>query len=145
MNTTDLPQFQEFHLEGVKHITPEEALKAINNGQAILVDIREEDEMQSEQFHARVVLNHPMSVILDRLEFISKDQSIIVACVTGERSAKVTNLLNIQGYPSVANLDGGLRMWKLFGGPVLKSSSSEGGGCGCCCGSGSPESEGSCC
>lgn len=117
MKTTDKPLIQNFHIEGVKHINPSDALEAIKNGEAVMLDVREINEVKLESVPLNRVINHPMSVIMDRLPYIAKDQNIIVACPGGVRSVKVTNLLLMYGYPSVANLDGGLTMWKAKGLP----------------------------
>ncbi len=129
MKTTDKPVFQDFHIEGVKHINPSDALEAIKNGEAVMLDVREMNEVKLETIPLDRVINHPMSVITDRLPYIAKDQNIIVACPGGVRSVKVTNLLLMHGYPSVANLDGGLMIWKAKGLPFESNLSF--GGCGC--------------
>ncbi len=129
MKTTDKPLIQDFHIEGVKHINPSDALKAIKNGEAVMLDVREINEIKLESVPLDRVINHPMSVIMDRLPYIAKDQNIIVACPGGVRSVKVTNLLLMHGYPSVANLDGGLTMWKAKGLPFESNLSF--GGCSC--------------
>ena len=129
MKTTEKPILQDFQIEGVKHINPTDALEAITKGEAVMLDVREINEVKLESVPLDRVLNHPMSVIMDRLPYIAKDQNIIVACPGGVRSAKVANLLIQQGYPNVANLDGGLMMWKAKGLPF--ESNLIGGGCGC--------------
>ena len=129
MKTTDKPLLQDFHIEGVKHINPSDALEAITKGEAVMLDVRELNEVKLESVPLDRVLNHPMSVIMDRLPYIAKDQNIIVACPGGVRSAKVANLLIQQGYPNVANLDGGLMIWKTKGLPFDSNISV--GGCGC--------------
>jgi len=129
MRTTDKPILQSFHIEGVKHISPTETLEAISKGDAVLIDVREVYEVSVESIPLEHVLNHPMSVIMDRLAYIAKDQNIILACTAGVRSSKVANMLTIQGYPSVANLDGGLREWKAKGLPF--DSDLPAAGCGC--------------
>lgn len=129
MKTTDKPLLQDFQIEGVKHINPTDALEAITNGEAVLLDVREINEVKLESVPLDRVLNHPMSLIMNRLSYIAKDQNIIVACPGGVRSVKVANMLNLQGYPNVANLDGGLMMWKAKGLPVESNLSF--GGCGC--------------
>lgn len=129
MKTTEKPTLQDFHIEGVKHIAPEEALEVLKNAEAVLLDVRELNEVKLESVPLDRVLNHPMSVIMDRLPYIAKDQNIIVACPGGVRSVKVANLLVMQGYPNVANLDGGLMMWKAKGLPYDSSITSV--GCGC--------------
>jgi len=128
MKTTDRPTLQDFHIDGVMHINPLDALEALQNGDAVMIDVRELDEVKLDSVPLDRVLNHPMSVILDRLPYITKDQNIIVACPGGVRSSKVANLLMNYGYEHVASLDGGLKTWKAKGLPY-DSNSTE--GCGC--------------
>lgn len=144
MKTTDKPTLQEFNIEGVKHISPENAMAALTNNDAVLIDVREENEVALESIPLENVLYHPMSVIMDRLPFISKDQNIILICPGGVRSTKVANLLNMQGYPNVANLDGGFNFWKAKGLP-FDSNLSFAGTCSCSCSSADSNSNGSCC
>ena len=94
MILADKPLFQEFHLDGVKYISPEEALKLIQNDEIFFIDVREEEEFVKEYFDFENVFFHPMSVILDRLEYIPKNIPIVVVCSDGIRSTKVANLLN---------------------------------------------------
>jgi len=117
MKTTDKPKLQVFHIDGVKHINPIDALEALQNGEAVMIDVREIDEVKLERVPLDRVLNHPMSVILDRLPYITKDQNIIVACSGGVRSARVVSLLIQNGYENLASLDGGLKTWKAKGLP----------------------------
>ncbi len=130
MITTSKPQFQEFHIEGVKHINPFDAFDALKSGNAVLIDVREENEVMAEYIPLDNVLNQPMSVIVARLPLISKEQNIILACPGGVRSSKVANLLNVQNYPNVANLDGGLAKWKEEGFPFTSNNASSSN---CCC------------
>ena len=129
MRTSERPTLQDFHIEGVRHITPTEALEAIEKGEAVLIDVRELSEVRLEKIPLDRVLNHPMSVIMDRLPYISKNQNIILICQGGIRSVKVANLLKRQGYPNVANLEGGVTLWKAQGLPI--ESNLPVGGCGC--------------
>ena len=126
MKTTDKPTLQDFDIEGVKHINPLDALEAIKTGEAVMIDVREINEVKLESVPLDRVLNHPMSVIMDRLPYIAKDQNIIVACPGGVRSTRVANLLIRNGYENVASLDGGLMTWKAKGLPY--ESNSPGGG-----------------
>lgn len=116
-------------MEGVKHINPLDALEVLTNGEAVMLDVRELNEVKQESVPLDRVLNHPMSVIMDRLPYIAKDQNIIVACPGGVRSVKVANMLNLQGYPNVSSLDGGFILWKAKGLPF--ESTQSGDGCGC--------------
>lgn len=144
MKTTEKPTLQIFHIDGVKHINPQDAFDCIKNHEAVLIDVREYEEVEIDSIPLDNVLNHPMSTIMDRLSFISKDQNIILMCPGGVRSTKVANLLNIQGYPNVANLDGGFKLWKSLRLPfesILPSGNSCSGGCSSC----SPDEKSSCC
>lgn len=129
MRTTERPTIQNFHIEGVRHIIPADAYEAILNGEAVLIDVRELSEVRMEKIPLERVLNHPMSVIMDRLPYISKHQDIILFCQAGVRSVKVANLLNRHGYPRVANLEGGISLWKAQGLPLENHIPV--GGCGC--------------
>lgn len=118
MITTDKPTLQDFHIPGVRHITPGNAYAALQKGEAIILDVREDDEFKTENIPLDNVIHHPMSVILDRLAYIPRDKYIITVCPGGVRSSKVANLLMEQGYPNVVNLDGGLTTWKSLGLPL---------------------------
>ncbi|MDZ7742164.1 MAG: rhodanese-like domain-containing protein [Bacteroidota bacterium] len=144
MNTSNNPGFQDFHLAGVKHISPNDAHDLIINDEAVLIDVRTEEEIVYENVPLDHVLYHPMEKIVDRLDHIAKDQNIILACPGGIRSTKVANLLNINGYPRVANLDGGFNTWKAKGLPwQIKVNSCD--SCGCGCSSSNSGNEDSCC
>jgi rhodanese-related sulfurtransferase len=144
MKTTSQPEFQQFHIEGVNHIAPQDAYDCLTNKSAVLIDIRENDEVDIDLIPLDNVLYHPMSVIMERLPLIDKNQNIIVMCPGGVRSTKVVNLLNIQGYPNVANLDGGFKLWKSLGLP-FESILPSGEGCSGHCGSCGSGTDSSCC
>ena len=129
MQTTETPLQQAFHIEGVRHVVPIEAYEAILKGDAVLLDVRELNEVRLEKIPLERVINHPMSVITERLPYISKDQTIVVICQAGVRSVKVANFLSRNGYPRVANLEGGVSQWKASGLPLDTRKLS--GGCGC--------------
>lgn len=131
MNSTDKPGFQQFHLSGVKHLGPKDAYDMIINNEAVLIDVRTEEEILHEGIPLENVLYHPMEKIVDRLHLISRDQNIILVCSGGVRSTKVANLLNICGYPNVANIDGGFGKWNETKLPFEERSSRNTGG-GCC-------------
>ncbi len=148
MNISDKPQLQTFHIEDVKHILPQDAYFDIINNKAVLIDVREPNELQFERITLPNVLSHPMSVIVERLPYISKNQNIILFCPGGIRSTKVANLLNYQGYPNVANLDGGLDAWKQAGLPFERSfelTIKNDSGCGCGCNITDGVANSSCC
>ncbi len=133
MTLSDNPTQQTFHLEGVKHILPEDAYKAVQNGEAYLLDVREAIEWERERLGMADVFYHPLSMIMERLKHLPTDRTIIVVCAKGIRSTKVTNLLFLQGFASVANLDGGIQAWENANLPMERPEQ-QGCGCGCSCG-----------
>lgn len=135
MITTQQPTLQQFHIAGVNHITPANAFETLKNGNAFMIDVRETNELQFFTVDVENVLYHPMSVIMDRLVHIPNDIALIVACPGGVRASKVANLLAIQGFTNVANLDGGFDAWISQGFPVVSGMSME-SGCGCSCSGG---------
>ena len=135
MDLKEQPQYQSFHLEGVMHIAPKEAYGLILKDQAIILDVREKDEFEVEHVDTPNVLLHPMPQIMERLQYIPTDRLIIVICAKGERSAKVTRVLEMQGFAQVANLDGGMKQWLKEDLPVENIMPEACGSChegGCC-------------
>jgi len=134
MITTQTPIFQEFHIEGVPHISPQNALAELQNGTAIIIDVRELSEFKLESIPLSNVFYYPMSGIMEQLQNIPGDKPIIVICNAGVRSSKVVNLLNRKGFSESVNLDGGIIGWKAQGLPVETDNSSVCNcGCGCSC------------
>jgi hydroxyacylglutathione hydrolase len=121
MKTTEIPTLQNYHLEGIHHILPADALEAIQNKSAFLLDVREEHECSTESIDHGEVIYIPMSVISTQLELIPRDRSLVVMCAGGIRSARVVKFLIENGFQDIANLDGGFMMWHALELPVKYS------------------------
>ncbi|PID94420.1 MAG: hypothetical protein CSA95_03100 [Bacteroidetes bacterium] len=136
-NVYKSPKVQQFHLEGVPHIGVYDAFSAMLEGEVYLLDVREPEERHHGMFgESENILYHPMSRIIDTFYGIPKDKPVVVCCESGVRSMKVANLLLKQGFPHVANLDGGFMEWQQQGMPVVGGNSHSchhcSGGCGGC-------------
>lgn len=118
MITTDFPTLQDFHIDGIKHITPTEALAAVSNNEATLLDVREENECVLERIQNDQVQYLPMSEITERVNEIVADKPIIVVCAGGVRSAKVAKFLMANGINNCASLEGGMHLWRALGLPT---------------------------
>jgi rhodanese-related sulfurtransferase len=79
------------------------------NDAFLLVDVREDDELATASLDG--VLHIPMDEVGRRLSELPKDADIVVMCHSGGRSGRVASLLRESGYPSVANLAGGIDAW----------------------------------
>ena len=127
----DSPVNQNFQLDGVKHISASVAHGLLKEQKAILIDVRREDEFEVERISLPGVILYPMEQIIDHIQQIPKEQTVIVMDSTGERGTKVARLLNLKGFRDIANLDGGLVKWKEEGLPVENIFPEA---CGGCCG-----------
>ena len=132
-NIKKTPDYQDFQLDGVRHISASVAHDLICKHQAVLLDVRENDEYEVERIALPGVLHYPMPEVIDNIQDLPARELIIVMDTLGERGTKIANLLNLQGFRQVANLDGGLMQWKAEGFPmedILPDA------CGGCCGCG---------
>ena len=112
INITENPQLQEFTLDGVRFVSPDDALYAVSNGEAYLLDVREPNETEVDVVKLPDVIFVPMSKIEDRLADIPTDKLVITACPGGIRSVRIANSLVNKGFTNIASLDGGLNLWK---------------------------------
>lgn len=118
MIRSEIPQFQEFHIAGVHHITPQNALTELQNDSAIMIDVREESEYKLEYIPIENVFYCPISEIVAQFKNIPTGKPVIVICNAGIRSMKVVNWLNMNRIVDSVNLDGGIIKWKALGLPV---------------------------
>lgn len=133
MTITATPTLQDFHISGVRHISPADAFELLKNKTAVLLDVRETEEISIERFATPEILYIPLSEVLLNLDKLPDNKTIIVVCRAGIRSTKIANLLNYQGFPNALNLDGGMMIWKDKGLPI-ESNTLRSCGCGCSCG-----------
>lgn len=77
----------------------------------LLIDVREPHELVNGVIEGAVPI--PMNDIPGRLEeFASyKDQSVVLICRSGKRSAQVGQFMEHVGFTDVINLDGGMNDW----------------------------------
>jgi rhodanese-related sulfurtransferase len=143
----------------VKEICPTTTQEWIKKG-ALLVDVREKDEVTELAYDVPRVINIPLSVFEERFAEIPKDKEIVVVCRGGGRSLRAAGFLINNGYDKekVVNMQYGIIRWVQKGFPTKGDTSSvlgntqENGCCGktsskttqSCC-EGSPNSDGGTC
>jgi rhodanese-related sulfurtransferase len=111
---------------GLERLTPAESLEAMQRGEAVIVDIREEDRRARE---GRV----PGAVEIDRnvLEWRCAPESdwrderlcdpariVIVMCNQGYQSSLAAATLQRLGLPRATDMDGGFQRWRAEGLPL---------------------------
>jgi rhodanese-related sulfurtransferase len=97
----------------INEITAKEAFQLIHEG-ALLVDVREKDEVSQMSFQVKNCVNIPFSSFDDNYNELPQTQKIIFACHLGIRSSRVAQFMLIQGWDEekVYNLDGGIVAWE---------------------------------
>jgi rhodanese-related sulfurtransferase len=109
----------------IENLTPEQVAKELEQGDTVLVDLRESEELQST---GRI----PGAVHIPRgmLEFAADTTSpyhqgaldpakrVVLHCAAGGRSALAATTLKQMGYSNVAHLDGGITAWTSEGRPT---------------------------
>lgn len=131
----------------LNEICPTTTQHWIKNG-AILVDVREKEEVEELAFDAPDVKHIPLTEFEERFNEIPKDKYIIMLCQVGVRSLRATAYLINHGYDpeKVVNMKLGLARWVAKGFPAkgnLTSVANQGDGC---CSNSTPAATGeSCC
>jgi rhodanese-related sulfurtransferase len=116
-------RFQKLVAEAKQHITeisPEDARRETESGDAALIDVREECDWRAG--HARGATHLSRGVIELEIEEQVPDlkKPIICYCGGGSRSALVAESLQKMGYENVRSLAGGMRAWKEAGLPTAQ-------------------------
>jgi rhodanese-related sulfurtransferase len=84
---------------------------------AYVLDVREHDEWEAG--HPPGAHHVPMMTIPGRLDELPRDETIVVLCRHGHRSAQVVGYLAARGFADVVNLDGGIVEWVAAGKPIV--------------------------
>lgn len=112
----------------IENLTVDQVAAELEDGKAVIVDIRESEERVQNGFMAEAI-HLPRGM----LEFyadptspyyrseIAPDKRIILHCAAGGRSALAARSLQDLGYTNVAHLDGGLAVWSAANRPVATS------------------------
>jgi rhodanese-related sulfurtransferase len=113
-------RFQRLVAEAKKQVTeisPGDAQKQTELGDAVLIDVREDDDWRED--HAKGAKHLSRGVIELEIEEQVPDLKtpIICYCGGGSRSALVAESLQKMGYENVKSLAGGFRAWKEEGLP----------------------------
>lgn len=92
-------------------ITPQELNQHIDSKDVIILDVREDFELDICSFENP--LHIPLGQIPTRWNEIPKDTSVIAVCHHGIRSANAIAYLEQQGFENLSNLEGGIHAWAV--------------------------------
>jgi rhodanese-related sulfurtransferase len=104
-------------LEHAKEVCPTTTQTLLQEG-AILVDVRERDEIALLAFDVPGLIVLPLSELEQRYAELPTDKPLIMACRQGERSLKATYFLMNKGYTNVSNMKFGMERWVVRGFPI---------------------------
>ena len=120
----------------VKEICPTTTQDWVKNG-ALLVDVREVDEVAQLAYDVPNIINIPLTVFEENFTKIPKDRDVVLVCKSGARSLRAAGFLVNHGYDKVVNMKHGMIRWVQKGFPTIGETSSVTGndGSSCCSGS----------
>lgn len=103
-------------------VTPRDAKKALDAGQAILLDCRRPDELQVVSIKGAIHI--PMDQIERRADELEDDDGgrahpVHVICHTGRRSLRVATTLRALGFTNAYSVAGGVDLWAVDIDPTL--------------------------
>ena len=111
-------KFLRWKFDDVQHRAPAQIAKRPDNNSMVFWDIRRADEFAASHLpHARHV---PPDTSDSDLQILLPDanQTIVVYCAVGYRSAQMARRLQALGYTNVINLEGAIFAWAEAGLPL---------------------------
>lgn len=107
-------------IRGITEIDTAAALQLINHKNALVLDVREQNEFDSGHILKAKLI--PVGKLRGRLNELEnhRDKPIVVACRSGQRSAAACALLVKEGFSQVHNLGGGVTAWQKAKLPLEK-------------------------
>src|SRR3954447_12198004 len=104
----------------VTEISPADAAEKANTGEAVIIDVRDQDEWDEEHIDGAIHLSRG-TIELDIEEKVADPNAVIIChCGGGGRSALAAESLQKMGYKNVRSMAGGLKAWKAAGLPTAK-------------------------
>lgn len=85
----------------------------------LVVDVRTANEWNQQQIKGSV--NIPLNQLVERLEELPRDRTLVLHCRTGYRSSLAASLLVRAGFTDVLDLVGGIEAWQASQLPVAES------------------------
>jgi rhodanese-related sulfurtransferase len=98
-------------MSDMRMIEPEILRQRLEAGETIcIIDVREDDEVAAGMIPgAKHIV---MGTVPDRLPDIPREGEVILVCRSGNRSGRVYEYLEAQGYANTKNLVGGMMAWE---------------------------------
>lgn len=113
--------FLRSSLQGFKSVDPTGATQLINHQDAVVVDVREPNELSEGSIINSTHI--PLRDVEKNIKQLEKhrDKPVIVVCRTGSRSQAACASLKKHGFEEVYNLKGGIMAWQSASLPLKRS------------------------
>ena len=113
--------FLRARFQGYQNVDPMDATQLMNHRDAVIVDVREGNELGEGQIRESVHV--PLGEIKSGPDKLArhKGRPVIAVCRTGSRSGIAASSLVKSGFEEVYNLRGGIMAWQNAGLPLQKA------------------------
>ncbi|MGH3087049.1 MAG: rhodanese-like domain-containing protein [Rubrobacteraceae bacterium] len=102
--------------EAAEQTSVEEVRDAMKSGEDVLIlDVREPVEWEEARIREAKLLPRGLLEYMAAEVLPDKNARIVIHCATGGRGALAAKTLKEMGYENVANMDGGITVWKERG------------------------------
>jgi rhodanese-related sulfurtransferase len=93
-------------------VSPLLAVTKMNNGNTVVVDVREHDEFN--KGHIESAVNLPLSKIKEQISSFDayKSNQVLIVCQDGTRSATTGKIITKAGHKDVFVITGGMQSWQ---------------------------------
>ena len=106
--------------KNITEISPTDAATKVKSGEAVIVDVRENDEWGEEHIPDAIHLSRG-TIELEIEEKVPDPNAVVIChCGGGGRSALAAESLQKMGYKNVRSMAGGFKAWKAAGLPTSK-------------------------
>jgi len=99
-----------FSFAGIWEIQPQ-ALNEIRD-KVQIIDVRGKDEFDGPMGHIPGAKLIPLDALAETAKTLAKDKPIVTVCRAGGRSAQATVILKREGFTDLANMTGGMLLWR---------------------------------
>jgi rhodanese-related sulfurtransferase len=93
-------------------VSPLLAVTKMNNGNTVVVDVREHDEFN--KGHIESAVNLPLSKIKEQISSFDayKSNQVLIVCQDGTRSATTGKIITKAGHKDIFVITGGMQSWQ---------------------------------
>ncbi len=108
----------------IEDISPQEAFTLIqenqNNPDFVIIDVRTPEEFADGYIENAINIDFRSETFRDKLNQLDKNETYLVYCRSGGRSANAVKIMVELNFREVYNMSGGIIAWKAEGLPTTK-------------------------